>query len=174
MWGPRLSVKESPVLRPFFPSRLAGPPAAGRRLAYRLLRPRRRRPGVTRLIDAQLAAAGQGDAGDQAVTLVLDRSASDLVLLHPADEPGDVVAHQIELVHVVRSRRMDGELGGGQPENQPAVADVDVRELEDVAQEGAVGRRVLAVDDGMSANDHGVNLRGQGTNRAADVGERGE
>jgi hypothetical protein len=46
--------------------------------------------------------------------------------LHRRDEDLDVFAHQIELVNVVLLRRMHGHLGWRQPEDQPAIADVDV------------------------------------------------
>jgi len=48
---------------------------------------------------------------------------------------------------------MDTELRRSGAEDQPPVARVDVRQLEDVAQESAVGVRVGAVEDRMRADD---------------------
>ncbi len=58
-------------------------------------------------------------------------------------------------MHVVLLRRVDGKFGRRQPEDQPAVADIDMRELEHLAQQGAVGLGALTVDDRMRADDHG-------------------
>ena len=49
---------------------------------------------------------------------------------------------------------VDGDLGGGESEDEPAVADVDVGETQYVLEERAVGCGVLGVDDEMRAVDH--------------------
>jgi hypothetical protein len=59
-------------------------------------------------------------------------------------------------VHVILLRGMYGNLRRRQSENQPAVADIDVRELEHIAQKFAVALGILAVDDGMRASDHDI------------------
>ena len=66
----------------------------------------------------------------------------------------DVVAHEIELLAEVSFARMRGELRRRQREDEPAAAGVDGRELEDVAQEGAKGFRLLGEDDGVDSVDH--------------------
>src|SRR2546426_1123286 len=66
----------------------------------------------------------------------------------------DIVGHQVELMHVVRLRWMDGQFGRRQTEDQPAIAHIDVWELEHLAQQGAVGRGVLTVEDRMRADNH--------------------
>src|SRR5437870_10108777 len=48
---------------------------------------------------------------------------------------------------------MHGDLSGRQREDQPAASDIDVPILQDVAEELAVRLRVLAVDDGVGADD---------------------
>ncbi len=50
---------------------------------------------------------------------------------------------------------VDGDLGWGQPEDQPAVADIDLWKLEDATQEGAVRIRILGVEDDWCTVDHG-------------------
>jgi hypothetical protein len=102
---------------------------------------------VPRLIDAELSAARKRHLREQTPALVLDWAASDVLRLHILDECLDVVAHQIELVHVVLVGRMHGHFRWRQSENQPSLAHVDVRECEHVAQERAVGTGIRAVDD---------------------------
>jgi hypothetical protein len=53
---------------------------------------------------------------------------------------------------------VDRDFGGRQAENQPPVADIDMGELQDVAQERAISFGLSAVDDRMSADDHGIHL----------------
>ena len=62
---------------------------------------------------------------------------------HRRDEGVDIVADEIELVEAVVAG-MDAELGRRQLEDQPAAARIDAGDFEHVAQEGAVGRLVLA------------------------------
>ena len=56
---------------------------------------------------------------------------------------------------VVLFIRVERRLGGRQGKDQPAMAGVDRGELENVAKEFAVGFRVFAVDDDVSAGNHG-------------------
>src|SRR6266542_3607863 len=65
-------------------------------------------PRVPRLIDAKGSAARQRDPREQTPTLILDRGAADIALLHLSDKCLDVVAHQIELVCIVFVGRMHG------------------------------------------------------------------
>ena len=66
----------------------------------------------------------------------------------------DVVAHEVELVMSFSASGWTATSDGRQAEDQPAVADVDVRQADDVAQELAIGVGVRAVDDGVRAGDH--------------------
>jgi hypothetical protein len=59
------------------------------------------RPRVPRLIHADLAAAWQREVCQQAPPFILHRVAINHVRLHAGDECLDVVAHEVELVHVV-------------------------------------------------------------------------
>ena len=67
---------------------------------------------------------------------------------------------------------MNGELGRRQTEDQPAVPDVDVRQLEDVAKHRAVGLGVGAVDDRVCAVDHGRGRRQVRNGWSQDDGHR--
>src|SRR5258705_10854926 len=53
---------------------------------------------MARLVNAELAAAGEAQLGQQTPTLILNRGTGDLPLFHRLDEGFDCVAHQIELV----------------------------------------------------------------------------
>ena len=99
------------------------------------------------LIHANFAAARKGYLREQAISLILDWIAGDLVTYHLGDKRIHVVAHQVELVNVILLRGMHGNLCWRQSENQPSVADVHICELKHVAQKGAVSLRVRAIDD---------------------------
>ncbi|MBI4909463.1 MAG: hypothetical protein HY820_37945 [Acidobacteria bacterium] len=111
---------------------------------------------MTRLIDAQFAASRKRDLREAPPSLLLHRRASGVVLFHCIDKGIDIVAHQVELVNAVLLPGVHRHLGGRQSEDQPALAGVDVREAQNVFQEGAVGFRILRIDDGMGASDHGA------------------
>ena len=70
------------------------------------------------------------------------------------DERVDVSAHQVQLMVLILLGRMDGKLRGRKSENQPAAANVDMRQFQNVAKERAVCVRILAVDNRVSAVDH--------------------
>src|SRR5277367_4365535 len=49
---------------------------------------------------------------------------------------------------------MECGLCGGKAEDQPSVTSIDRRKSQNVAEKGAIGFRILAVDDHMSARNH--------------------
>lgn len=53
------------------------------------------------LIDPELATTGERHVGEDTPPLILDRAALNAARLHRLDQRVDVVAHQVELVHVV-------------------------------------------------------------------------
>src|SRR5258708_37032214 len=65
-----------------------------------------------------------------------------------------VVAHQVELVHVVLVGRVDRNFGRRKREDEPAVARVDRWILEHVAEETAVGPGDLAVHHDVEPRGH--------------------
>ena len=77
-----------------------------------------------------------------------------VALLHACDERVDVVAHEVELVNVVLTRRMHRNFSGRQTEDQPALVRVDIGKFQDVAQKSAIGFGVCTVNDRVSANNH--------------------
>src|SRR5438128_8371766 len=60
-----------------------------------------------------------------------------------------MVTHQIKLMHVILLRRMNGNFGGRQSKDEPSAANIDVWQIEHIAQESSVGFRIRTVDDRM-------------------------
>ncbi len=92
--------------------------------------------------------------GERAPRLVVDRAADDVPRIHVGEECIEVVAHQIELVHVVFLRWMHGHLGGRQPEDEPSLANVDGGESQDIAEKRAIAFGVLAIENRVRTDDH--------------------
>src|SRR5215470_12991118 len=76
---------------------------------------------VLRLVDAKFPAARQRQARDRSPSLLVDRRAPHVLLLHFGDQRLDVVAHQEEFVYVVLVGRMHCYLGWREREDQPAM-----------------------------------------------------
>jgi hypothetical protein len=109
---------------------------------------------VLRLIDSQCSAAWKLDVSEASPAELIDRSFENnsfsFELRHRFLE---VVAHQVELVAGFVAG-VEGDLGRGQGEDQPAVAGVDGVEAEDFFEEVAVRIGVFAVHDYVSSSDH--------------------
>src|SRR5262245_47399819 len=98
---------------------------------------------MRRLIQTELAAAGQLDRRPDAPPFSRDFGAADLLRLERLDESLKVVAHQVQMCaeHLVAGVlaltvalvcRMHRQLRGRHAEDQPSVPDIDVLEAEDV------------------------------------------
>jgi hypothetical protein len=109
---------------------------------------------VFRLIDAELATAGQSEARDGSPALLFDGRTHHFHGFHLGDEGVNVIAHEIELVRVVLVRWVNGDFRGRQGEDEPTVSGVGCGILEDVTEESAIGLGVGAVDDDVSSVDH--------------------
>jgi signal transduction histidine kinase len=110
---------------------------------------------VAWLVEAELAAAGQTKSGAQPPPLFGDRDRElDALRRQLGHGRCEVVAHQEQLVGLLAVGRVHGELGRRQPEDEPAVAGVDVVIAEGVPEEGAVRLGIVTVDDHMNAIDH--------------------
>src|SRR5215470_11588703 len=107
---------------------------------------------VPRLVNLELAAAGQGDFREHAPALILRRSAVDLSLLHLGEEGVDVIAHEKERV-VGGLRLVHRDFSRRQAEDYVAAV-IDARQLEHVAEESEVGLGFRAVNDAMRADEH--------------------
>jgi hypothetical protein len=75
-----------------------------------------------------------------------------------AMNPLHVIAHQKKLMSAVGLRRMDGQLGGRQREDQPAVPGIHGRVGQHIPEERAIGVGVGAVEDDMCAPNHELSL----------------
>ena len=101
-------------------------------------------------------------------TLLFDRGAVYAFSLQGVHKRGQVVAHLVEdrakkLPSAVELtplavRGVYPDFGGRQRENEPAAASVHGGKSESVAEEGAVGFRVITVEEDMGAD----NSRGHG------------
>jgi hypothetical protein len=72
---------------------------------------------VAGLIHAEPPATREREHGQQAPSLVLNRSTPNVVPLHLRHERLHVVAHQVKLVSVVFVRRVDGDFGRREAED---------------------------------------------------------
>jgi hypothetical protein len=66
----------------------------------------------------------------------------------------EIVAHEVEVGRYRALGRMDGDLCRREGEDWPTGASVYRRKAEDVTEEGAIGWRILALDDHMTTEDH--------------------
>jgi hypothetical protein len=117
--------------------------------------------GVFGLVEANLAAAGKADGGFGAPRLFLDNRAPDFLGLERFDQRWQVVAHQVEhgteevtasvRLLGVSVRGMNAGFGGRKREDQPTLAGIDGAKSEDVAKEGAICLRLVAVKENVSA-----------------------
>ena len=107
-------------------------------------------------INSDFAAARQPQMGEHAPTLILDFIARNVVFLHADDELFDIITNEIEFVDIVFVRGMNSDFSGRQTEDEPAVADIDVRKLKYIAQKCAISFGICAVDNGMCAGDHNL------------------
>ena len=111
------------------------------------------------LVEAHLARSRHRKPRHPSVSLVRDRcdefNPFSPQFLHAGL---DVVTHEEDLVltHLMTPTRprMDRELAWRQGEDEPAVACVDTRKAEDVAEESARPLGVVGEDEGVGSGDH--------------------
>ena len=107
------------------------------------------------LVEADFGAAGEAEFGYGAPAGFFDGGELDAFFGEGGDFGFQVVAHEVELVFGGVGG-VDGDFGRWEGEDEPAVAGVDVVEVESVAEKGAVGVGVGAVEDEVGAGDHGA------------------
>jgi hypothetical protein len=114
---------------------------------------------MSRLVEAKLATAGKDDGGQAAPARFLNRQLGvNAMSFQIAQGAVEVVTHQIELV-VSAAAGMHRQFSRGQGEDQPAIANVDPAEMQDVPKEGAVGLRIGAFDDDVRAGNQRIGYR---------------
>jgi hypothetical protein len=118
---------------------------------------------VSRLVQAEFAAARQDDRRQQTERLVAHRMGQlDTFGLQLFDSCMHVVAHEVELVVISALSRMGSELRGRQREDQPSVTGIDRREPKVDSEELADALGVLAEDDCVNPGDrHGPGSLGR-------------
>ena len=105
------------------------------------------------LVDADFAAAGEGEVGEFSPTLftyIGDRYAFQFEV---AQGCGEIVAHQEKFVLVVFFGIVKRGLQRRHGEDQPTVAGVHTGESEHVAEKSPVGFGVLGIDDDVRPID---------------------
>src|SRR5262245_21859684 len=112
---------------------------AGVRVRAMVRRSRRFWMLVPRLVNVELAAAGQRDFHEHTPALILHRSAVDLALLHLGEEGVDVVAHENERV-AGALRLVHRDFGRRQAEDYVAAV-IDARQLALAAEKSQVDMR---------------------------------
>src|SRR5689334_181067 len=114
------------------PVRISMPLSADRRLVLRLVQP-------------QFAAAGQSDVSQRSPSFFMHFGTADSLAAETGHGGLQVIAHEVELVGAVLFGRMERRLGRRKRENQPAVARIDVREAEHIAEKRAIRLGVFTV-----------------------------
>src|SRR5262249_55892684 len=124
---------------------------------------------MLRLIETDLASAGQLDGCPNAPAFFGNLSTAHIPGLQLFDLSGEIVAHQVKMgsqhsVPLVKRfavafvDRMYGRFRARQLEDQPAAANVNVGISQHIAKEVAIEFRLFAVEQDVSAENHGGSL----------------
>jgi hypothetical protein len=65
-----------------------------------------------------------------------------------------VVAQEIQFVRAILIGGMERSFGGRQRKNEPSAAGIDGGESQYIAKKGAIGFRIFAVENDVSARNH--------------------
>jgi len=84
---------------------------------------------MSRLINAEFAAARQGDVGKDTPSLILNFIALNTLPAHSDDEFFDVLTDEVEFVDVVSLGWMKSDFSRWQTEDKPTVSNVHVWEI---------------------------------------------
>ena len=112
------------------------------------------------MVEAELAAAREEDGGARAPTFFGDRGEANTFLFEMSNFCFQVGAGEVHFVTIVFVAGMDGEFRGGESEDEPVVAGIDVAKVENVLEEGTVGFGIRGIENDVSAGQHGVPPKG--------------
>lgn len=102
---------------------------------------------MLRLVEPELAAARQPDPRHRAPTLLFDGAEGNALCFEPRHVGDEVVSQEEELSTTTVFAGMECDLGGRRAKDEPVAADVDERQIKDVAEEGAIRGGVRSKDD---------------------------
>src|ERR1700722_2091716 len=122
---------------------------------------------MLRLVETYFASAGKPDVSDRSPPCFLNVRPAGALLRERRHLGFQIVTHQVEFRGAVLFGGMNRRFRWRQRENQPPVAGVYGGKSEDVPEEGAISRRILAVHDHVGAKDHALLLRQRRTSREA-------
>ena len=105
------------------------------------------------LVDADFAAAGEGEGGKFSPTLFTQVGNRHVFRFEILQGRGEVVAHQEKFVLVVFFGIVKRDLQRRHGEDQPTVASIHTGKLEHVAEKSPVGFGVSRVDDDVRPID---------------------
>jgi len=109
---------------------------------------------VARLIQTKFTSTGQLDHHNRPPALFNGSRALDLLQLELLDRRLDVVTHHIEFVRAVLFRRVNSHFGRWEGEDEPAFTSINMRKIQDVAEEPSVSLGIRAVDDSVCSRYH--------------------
>jgi len=106
------------------------------------------------LVKPDLSSARKPDPGERAPPCLFHVRAPDALGFECPYLGLQIVTHEEELVLGLFIGGVNGRLCRRKREDQSTVASVHGRKPEDLAEKGAVGRRIGAVDDHVGTKDH--------------------
>src|SRR6266849_6821144 len=108
---------------------------------------------MLRLVETDHASARKPDPGDRTPSGFLHVRTPDALLSEARYLGLQIVTHEVEFVPVILFGGMNRRLCRRQREDEPSLASVHGCQSEDVPEEEAISRRILAVYDDMRTKD---------------------
>src|SRR5437762_7124076 len=109
---------------------------------------------MLRLIETHFTSTGEPDHGDGTPSGFLHVRTPDTLRRKCRYLGLEIVTHEIEFVPVILFGGMNCHFRRRQREDEPSMASIHGRESENLAEKGAISRRILAVNDDMGSKDH--------------------
>src|SRR5260221_10975971 len=109
---------------------------------------------MLRLVETDLASTGKPDPRHRAPPRLFDLRTVDTRPREFLDLGPEIVTHEIEFAGYVLLGGVNGRFCRRQREDKPAVPGVHRWKPQDLPEESAISRRVVAVQDHMGPKDH--------------------
>src|SRR5258706_1028286 len=122
------------------------------------MRVERQRRWMLGLVEADFTSAGKADLGDRPAAGFWHVRPGDTLLSECDDLRLQIVTHEKQFVPLTLFGGMNSQFCRRQGEDQPPVARVHRGKSEGVPTEGAISRRILAIEDYMCTKDHEPSL----------------